>query len=88
MILRLLTLAGLGFGLDIPLLPSHFAFQSDGSNTEGRGVVTHSLGPESTGQTAPVHDYSISFWYQNLFSGFGNSLDLYSIACNSLYALI
>ena len=81
MIQGLLALAGVVSAVDIRLLPSQFSFQSDGSTTEGRGVVTVNLGPEYTGQTTPVQDYSVSFWYQGFFGG---SATFYSIQCNSL----
>lgn len=84
MIQALLALAGLVSALDIRLLPSQLAFQPDGSFTEGRGLVTVSLGAEYTGQTAPVQDYSMSFWYQSLAGGFYTPATLYSIQCSSL----
>ena len=82
MILDLLLLVSLAPALDIRLLPSQIAFQSDGSYTEGRGIVTVSLGAEYTGQTAPVKDYSISFWYQSPIGGLSGAF--YSIKCDFL----
>jgi hypothetical protein len=82
MILGLLLLISLAPALDIRLLPSQIAFHPDGSSTEGRGIVTVSLGAEYTGQTAPVKDYSISFWYQSFTGGFSGAF--YSIKCDDL----
>lgn len=84
MIRALLTLAGLVWTMEVRLLPSQLAFQSDGSTTEGRGLVTVSLGAEYTGQTASVQDYSITFWYQSLAGGFAASGTIYSIKCTSM----